>query len=58
MNTEIKEFKDILAENNETTRYFAKELGMTYESFKVMTSSNRKVPKWVTSFLMGYNMSK
>lgn len=53
----LKEYKEILSKEGITGQFMAEMLGITYGSYRTMTmSSNEVVPKWVTSFVMGYRL--
>lgn len=52
----IKEFKQIIKGKG---KEFAKDIGLTYDSFRTLTKNTVKViPKWVISFMIGYKLGK
>lgn len=53
----LKEYKEILKREGIESKFMAEMLGFTYDSYRTMTKINAKVvPKWVTSFVMGYRL--
>lgn len=58
MNSDIKRLKSILKEMEVSPEAMAEKLGLTPRSYQTMTARSVKVtPKWVTSFLMAWELA-
>ena len=54
----MQKFHRILEKNKKLPQDFCKEIGLPYESFKVMTVSTKETPKWIKAFLYGNKLKK
>lgn len=56
----LERFRDILSKEGLNGKNFCEQMkGLTYGSFRAMTGSGKRgVPKWVRSFVIGYELGK
>lgn len=54
----MKTFEESLKKNRKTVQDFCDEVGIPIVSFRAMTVSTKKQPKWIKSFFFGYNLKK
>ena len=55
----IQKLKQILKLNGYTGEDMAKKMGLTYGTYRSLTrKSATTTPKWVTGFMIGYEMAK
>lgn len=53
-----KELNDILKKNDISEEEFCKMIGISHNSFKVLTVSTKEPPKWIKSFMLAYGLKK